>query len=134
MKNITHYLLITLLACSCKKMDFSGFRDEIKGEWEYVRFSGFGVPTPALPPGNGRIIEFGGDGGFKRRQHDTLLFKGTYSLQKKKDCFGEEKPVFVQTNDANFTNGYIVSRIGDNLFISSPNCFVDGGSAIYRKL
>ncbi len=115
-------------------MDFSGFRDEIKGEWEYVTFSGYVVPRPVLPPGNGRIIEFGGDDGFKRRQHDTVLFKGTYSLQKKKDCNGDATSIFLETNDPGFQNGYVVSRSADNLFISTSNCLADGGSAIYRKL
>ena len=134
MKKIIPYLLLILIASACKKMDFSGFRDEIKGEWEYVTFFGYGVPRQVLPPGNGRIIEFGGDDGFKRRQHDTVLFKGTYSLQKKKDCYGDVPSIFLETNDPGFPNGYVVSRSGDSLFISTSNCLIDGGSSMYRRL
>ncbi len=115
-------------------MDFSGFRDEVKGEWEYVVFVGYGIQQTPLPPGNGRIIKFGGDDLFERRQNDTVLFKGTYSLNNRKDCFGDEQNTFVLTNDPNFTNNFTVSRRGDSLFISTPNCVSDGGSAIYRKL
>ena len=115
-------------------MDLSGFRNEIKGEWEYVRYTGFGIPLPASPPGNGRILSFGSNNNFERKAHDSILFKGTYQLEKRKDCFGDERSIFVETTDAGFTNGYLVERRGDSLYISNPNCFSDGGTAMYRKL
>lgn len=134
MKKIAVSLAIVLAASSCEKENLSAYKDIVSGEWEYIRNVGFIVPVPPLPAGNGKIIAIGTNGSFERRSHDTVLFSGRYSLDKRKDCYGEEARVFINTNDNSFTNNFTINRIGDSLIIGSPNCFMDGGITIYRKL
>lgn len=87
MKKIFLFLLITFLF-SCKKdSDITSLKSSIAGSWEFENFSGYPFTDQALPPGNGKIIIIGKDGSFKRMQHDTLLFSGSYTLSKKNDCY-----------------------------------------------
>lgn len=134
MKKIIFFLTIVLIVSSCKKENLSEYKDEISGEWEYIRSAALLGYTTPLPAGNGKIIVFEKNGLFERRSHDTVLFRGRYSLSKRKDCYGQEKYVFLNTNDNSFVNGYTISMRDDSLLISTPNCYQDGGTGIYRRL
>src|SRR4051812_31421280 len=82
-------ILLVLLAAvySCKKdNEVKTLKNEIVGTWELERQVGYSFNQP-LAPGNGRIIIFEEGGIFERKQHDTLVFRGNYSITRKKDCY-----------------------------------------------
>jgi len=134
MKQLSIVVLIAAIFISCKKDNAATLRKEIAGEWEYVTFSGYPFNFPSYPPGNGIILIFGENGDFERRKHDTLVFKGTCRLQEKKDCSGDEKKIFLETNDATFVKEVYITITEARLHINTTNCYQDGGSAIYRRL
>jgi len=135
MKQLLTIAITIVVFISCKKDNTASLRWQLAGEWEYVTFSGYPFLNNALPPGNGRIVVFGTNGNFERRQHDTLLFKGNYQLNERKDCYGDEKKIFLIHNDPVFIKDDYVHITADGfLHISSPNCYQDGGTSIYRKL
>ncbi|HTM92962.1 MAG TPA: hypothetical protein VL095_11110 [Flavisolibacter sp.] len=131
----SYILLIALFLLSCKKdQEISDLKKTIAGTWEYETFSGYPFNSPALPPGNGKIIVIGEDGSFKRMQHDTLLFSGSYALSKKKDCHpGNSNIVFSTNEDPSGDYRYIDVADG-KLTLSTPNCYQDGGTAYYRRI
>jgi len=96
-------------------------------------FYGYPFNFPTLPPGNGKIIVIGTDGSFERRSHDTITYKGSYSLDERKDCYGDAKKIFFSTTDIAFSNGFIEIAGDTSLTISSPNCLMDGGTSVYRR-
>ncbi len=120
---------ISLTACQKERVN-----KMISGKWEFVVFVGYGNFDPPLPPGNGRIIEFGRDGSFKRFAHDTLLFKGNYSITPQKNCFPNRVSPFLKTSDPSFYNESVINVQGDSLFLSTSSCLIDGGASIYRKI
>lgn len=134
MKKIITILPIVLIAASCKKdIKFSAY-DNLAGEWEYVDTRGYvGVSQPP-PPGNGRIIAFKFDRTFERRSHDTVLYSGSFFVEERKDCYGDEKHFFITTTDSLFTNGFRFNITSDSLFIIHSNCVADAGIFVYRKL
>lgn len=134
MKKVVTILISSVLFYSCQKSDLSELKNQFPGNWEYVNFIGYPFNENYQPPGNGKIIYFSKGGSFERRSHDTVLFKGSYTLYQKKDCNSNEKKIFLITSDPSFVQNFSISISGDSLFISSPSCFNDGGTSIYRKL
>lgn len=118
---------------SCKKDDLSELQNRISGTWELERVSG-AFYTSILPPGNGKIIVIKEDGSYERRDHDSIIFKGRYQLESKKDCSGNEKKAFFITNDSTSAgDSRIVNVEGNRLLLNTSNCYADGGTVIYRK-
>lgn len=124
------FLLISVMSC---KKDLGSTKSEIVGTWEYERYSGFPFNIPALPPGNGKIIVIGDDGLYERKQQDTLLFRGSYSLNKKKDCHPTNSTVTFSTSENPGSFAYVEISEG-KLLLSSSNCNVDGGTSIYIRI
>ncbi len=122
-------LLVVFLAC---KKD-SNLSKEFIGKWEYERYSGYPFTNTFLPPGNGQIIVLYDNGIYERRMHDTVLFKGNYSISKKDDCHPRENKVYFTNNDSYSSSGYI-EIANEKLTLSSSNCLLDGGTTFYRKL
>lgn len=133
MKQVLLVVSAIIAFTACKKDNAAQLRSQLAGKWEFSGSSGFGI-NRQLPPGNGYIIVFGLHGDFQRWQHDTLIFKGSYLLTERKECYGDEKEVFLATTDPHFVKDYSVNFYNGQLFISTPNCYIDGGSGIYRKL
>ena len=131
MKKLLSILIATIILTSCIK---ENIQHPVAGKWEFIVFVGYGVFDPPLPPGNGKIIAFEKGSNFKRYAHDTLLFNGNYSITRKKDCGLEHFRAFLGTTDASFANGRTIDIRGDSLFLSTSNCLVDGGTAIYRRI
>ena len=132
-------LLITALVFtlfSCKKDGFDG--SAFEGVWEFeTSYNGSPANTINLPPGNGKIIVLSGFSEFERRAHDTLLYRGTYSLKKKKDCTSEEYSVNFSTSDPDFASDdhtYVELETNDRLRISSSRCLLGAGVTIYRRV
>ncbi|MEJ7588843.1 MAG: hypothetical protein WKI04_14900 [Ferruginibacter sp.] len=62
------------------------------------------ITTPSSP-GTAINIIIGNDGSFERRQNDSLLFRGTYRLLEKKDCYGEINKFLFKTSDQQAGSG-----------------------------
>ena len=76
-----------------------------------------------------------GGGGYEGRQHDTIIFKGHYTLRMQKDCYGDEKRIhFTSDNNSWYSDSYISIDSDGKLVFSSSNCFVDGGSSTFHKI
>jgi hypothetical protein len=132
MKQLLLFIFSILLIVSCKKDQFATVKTQIAGTWEYHQFIGYPFNSTPLPRGNGRIIVMGTDGSFERRTHDTTLFRGSYALTERKDCYGNDKPLFFKPSDPSFAE-YIVNVSGDTLILNSSNCLADGGTLIYLR-
>jgi hypothetical protein len=131
MTKVTLILICFILFISCKK---EIVQKQFSGKWEYATFIGYPFNDNALPPGNGKIIVLGQSSSFERYMHDTLIFKGHYSIERKKDCGSNEQHYFLNTNDSLFAKGLIIDVRNDSLFLSTPNCYADGGVGIYRRV
>lgn len=136
MKALFFIALSVSMIISCKKDKSDFARHQFYGSWEYENYSGYPFNNNYLPPGNGRIIMLSEDGIFERRQHDTLLFKGTYTLQEKRDCHGQQKKIFFSTDDPSFSwESYIdINSSTGKLTLTTSNCLADGGTVYYRKI
>jgi hypothetical protein len=131
MRVIISLFLVTLLL-GCKKETSNSLYDPFSGIWEYEKH--IGMFTDSLPPGNGRIMDLGNNGSFESRQHDSIIFKGTYVLQEKGDCSPRVETVFFSTSDTAFVrDGYITLKNG-RLTVTTSNCLVDGGTTFFRKV
>lgn len=130
MKNIFLCIIGMSILYSCKKDN--AIQNDIIGSWEYITFIGYPFNYPSYLPGNGKIIVIGSNGTFERKSHDTTIFKGSYSLEKRKDCHGDAKETFFKTTELN-SGENIISVKHDSLFLNSSNCLADGGVSIYRK-
>lgn len=130
-----YLFVIALLPLSCKKdQEISDLKKTIVGTWEYETFSGYPFNFPVLPPGNGKIIIIGDDGSFKRMQHDTLVFSGSYALSKKNDCYSRNSNIVFSTNEDPSGDFRYIDLIDGKLTLSTPNCYQDGGTAYYRRV
>lgn len=134
MKRIMFFVLLVSIY-SCKKDNVAkALKKDITGTWELEKFAGYPFNQPPLLPGNGRIIVLGEDGLFERKQHDTLIFRGGYSLRKQKDCYERNGDITFSTNE-NSSGTYQYIEISEGkLLLSTPNCYQDGGIASYRRL
>jgi hypothetical protein len=133
MKNIFSLLFLFTFFISCKKDPAITRPSDLTGKWEFSVTMGFGIFPPTAPAGNGRTISFKRNGVFQRSAHDTLLFNGIYLLRTKSDC-AQEKATFLSTNDPGFVNNFTVMVRNDSLFISTPSCYIDGATSIYKKI
>ena len=134
MKLIHFLLFIVLLFFSCKKdNELKEFKSKIAGTWEYERTVSF-INSPPAPLGNGKIIVITEEGIFERKSHDTLLFRGSYVLNKKDDCYPRTSTITFQTNEN--TGGYInyIGIENGKLSFATPNCWADGGITYYRRI
>lgn len=120
---------------ACKKEDsLKETRKKMTGTWELERRITW-VTMPPVASGNGDILVFKEDGGFERKKHDTLLFSGSYFLQRKKDCYPRNSETIMITSEpGNSVNLYVEIDAFGKLVFSTPNCYMDGGDAVYRRL
>ena len=132
MKQVLLFIFSMAFLMSCKKDHFAAAKAQIAGTWEYHQFIGYPFNSTPLPRGNGKIIIMGTDGSFERRSHDTTLFRGSYALTERKDCYGDAKQLFFKPSDPSFAE-YIIEVRGDTLLFNSSNCLADGGSLIYLR-
>jgi hypothetical protein len=134
MKIIPLLIIACFYISSCKKDITQDLRKYIQGKWEYVTFVGYPFNYPTLPAGNGRLLVFEKNGSFERRNFDTIIFKGYYFLSERQDCSGDQKTVFLTTTDTSFSNNTSIAVKGYSLFLSTPNCYADGGTTIFRRI
>jgi hypothetical protein len=123
--------LLLMVLYSCKKDSLSPVKNDIAGSWElesYATYSG----NYFYAPGNGKTITIGKDNSFERKNHDTLVFKGQYSLSNKKDCYETERKYFFKTSEPG-TGELVLSQLYDTLTLSTSNCVSDGAVSRYTR-
>jgi len=131
MRQIFSALLI-LFILSCNK-EIRQTKKEITGTWEFETFSGYPFNN-TLPPGKGRIIVIRKNGDFERRQHDTVVFKGSYTIKKKEDCLERDNDLLFSTSEDSYKITGYIEIVNEKLSISSSNCLADGGTVYYRRI
>lgn len=118
---------------ACKK-DYIDNR--FTGTWECIKYSGYPVTQDALSPGNGNLIILSPTGEFKRMKHDTLVFRGTYSISMKSDCYISDLRPCLKIEGTDFDSGNFlaIEQATGWLSITTTTCMQDGGVAYYRKI
>ena len=126
-------VIVAVCLMGCKKnQEISNLKDQITGTWEIEKFiSPDSIQT--FPAGNGNIMVLKKNDVFERRKHDTLIFKGKYTLKEKKDCYPGNSDMEFSTNESPYNKFYIDMENG-KLLLSTPNCYMDGGTGYYRRL
>ncbi len=141
MKRLFLLVLLTFILFSCKKQrELKSLKEDIVGIWEIELSAGEsnittgGSNTTNYPPGNGQTIVFSGSGAFERRNYDTVIFKGVYSLKYKEDCKPGPFNIVLTTDEYPTTYRNYISIESGKLIISSSNCIEDGGVSKYRRI
>ena len=134
-KTIYFLLLTAAFVISCKKyQEQKDIGNHIIGTWELEHFYGF-PETRAYPPGNGITLSFLKGFVFESKRHDTLLARGIYSIERKKDCHPSDREIKLKmvSNDGLASDNYVDIENG-KLSLSTPNCYMDGGMNVWRRL
>jgi len=134
MKKTFVLLLLSAILFRCKKEnDFNSLRSAIAGTWELRNYSCGECTTPNVDysAGNGNLIIIYANGNFERRQHDTLVFKGSYVIDKSIDC---PEDIIFTTNETSYPEASAVSVNGAILYLSTSSCLADGASRQYQRL
>jgi hypothetical protein len=120
---------------SCKKdKEVKMLKQDIVGTWELKKVVGYPFNQQPLPPGNGRIIVLEKNGLFERKQHDTVTFRGSYSLRTKKDCHERNSDIIFATTESSSGDYQYIEILDGELLLSTPNCYQDGATAVFRRL
>ncbi|HEX8313920.1 MAG TPA: hypothetical protein VF609_02945 [Flavisolibacter sp.] len=132
MKKFLPIVSLLLLLFSCKKEEpLKDFRKTLAGTWELERTITWVTVPPVAP---GILLVFKEDGTFERKRHDTLVYSGTYTLQQKQDCHPRSSNIILTTSDSSPGYEDYISVENNKLELSTPNCWADGGGAIYRRV
>ncbi len=121
-----------MILFSCKKEQTSLLKTQISGKWHHLKTMALEGLSP-LPNDSTKNIFIGSDGSFERRHKDSVVFKGTYSLREKKDCYGDENKFLFKTSDETGGIGSYIIIQNDTLSLRTPNCYADGGITFYIK-
>lgn len=135
MKRLFLLVIFIALCCSCKKEnELNDLKNKITGTWELERNVCGMCPTPVTiyPPGSNNLIILYADGSFERKKQDTLLFKGTYSLQKNKECNATAGDDALTTNE--YSSAWFITCSNNKLELSIPYCYTDGATNTYRRI
>ncbi len=137
MKKTFPFLIILALLISCKKdNDITDIKNNITGKWE-TESNSCGLCNTSFTnylPGNGNFIIISENGNFERKIHDTLLFKGSYSILKNKDCNKSSGDFAFTTNEQPISSIKFITINNDKLTLSTPYCYQDGSVTTYRRI
>jgi len=80
------------------------------------------------------MIVFSSDGIFERKIHDSITFEGSYVLQRNKECNKASGDIALLTNESSTATPPFVQVDADELRLSTPYCYADGTTRIYRRV
>jgi hypothetical protein len=126
-------ILCSFIFFSCKKLNENRFQQRITGDWELEKVSCECSTPGSFPAGNGQIISLQLDGTFERRLHDSVTFRGHYTIQKKKDCKPRPEKFFFETDETFPMSSYLEEQ-NEKLIFSYSNCVSDGVDMTYRRI
>jgi len=130
-------LVLLVSAHSCKKEEPAEkqIKSQITGQWELEYYSCVEciIPPTAYPQGNGNIIEFAKDGRFIRKLKDSITFNGHYNIVTNKEC-NKSGNLSLQTNETANGSVRFITIENSKLQLSTPSCYADGATSIYRRI
>ena len=137
MKKGLLFLLFISILISCKKdNEITDLKNEISGTWELEKDL-CGVCTNSVinyPPGNKNLIVLSSDGSFERKNQDTLVFKGNYSIQRNKECNQTSGDMALIIKEGSTPTPRFIQITADKLTLSTPYCYQDGVISTYRRI
>lgn len=124
MKRYVLPILAVGMIVSCKKQSVSPVN--IIGKWELARRYGGNIypPDTTFKSGNGNILQFNSDGGYKQYTNGTLTASGTYHISGDQLYFNQS------ASDNTF---YDVVSISGNMLTIKP-IMPDIGTTVYDKI
>lgn len=138
MKSQLLLLLFVTIIFSCKKEnDLNDLKNKISGKWELRQIICGECPNPItyFLQGNGNVIVLSTEGIFERRIDDSITFQGSYVLQRNKECNKATGDIALSTNERSDPRPvFFVQLDADNLQLSTPYCYADGATSIYRRV
>ena len=137
MRNTLFTILIATIVSSCgKDSRLENLKNEIGGKWEIEkRICGECItPLTIYPEGNGNIIVLLTEGTFERRLYDSVIFKGKFFLNKSAECDKPGTDISLSTNESSNVTPLFVQIESGKLELSTPYCYTDGASTIYRRI
>jgi hypothetical protein len=126
-------LFVSVISCK-KQRELKDFKKDIVGSWEIEKVVGYPFTQPSYLPGNGQVIVIKKDGGFERWKHDTLVFNGAYTIQRKKDCVPRNSDIIFSTNETSSSTYFYVEIGNAELTLGTPGCYSDVSTVYYRKI
>ncbi|QNF33128.1 hypothetical protein HUW51_10470 [Adhaeribacter swui] len=134
MKKTLLLLFTPFLIFACKKdADLNPTKSQLVGTWEQERSYSYNFDQTLLP-GNGQIIIIAADGSYERKRHDTLDYKGTYTLKVKKDCCERKNTLTFSTSESASGSYNYIELENEKLKLSTSCCYQDGGAVYYRRV
>ncbi|HEX7906269.1 MAG TPA: hypothetical protein VF487_20485 [Chitinophagaceae bacterium] len=137
MKGQLLLLLFVTIIFSCKKEnDLNDLKNKISGKWELRQIicGECANPITYFLQGNGNVIVLSTEGVFERRIDDSITFQGSYVLQRNKECNKATGDIALSTNEGSDPRPLFVQLDADNLQLSTPYCYADGATSIYRRV
>ena len=137
MKTQLLLLLFLTITFSCKKEnDLNDLKNKISGKWELRQVSCEECSNPVtyFLQGNGNIIVLSAKGIFERRIGNSITFQGSYVLERSKECNKATGDIALSTNERSDSKPLFVQLDTDNLQLSTPYCYTDGATSIYRRV
>jgi hypothetical protein len=137
MKNALFVTLFCIFVCSCSKnSQLENFRSQVAGKWEIEKRICGECPNSLTnyPAGNGGIIVLFNDGRFERHINDSIIFNGKFLLNKSHECDKPNSDIALSTNESSNSIPLFVRIESGKLHLSTPYCYADGASTIYRRI
>jgi hypothetical protein len=137
MKKYLFGLLFTAILVSCKKENaINILKDKIAGTWEIEKIEcGLCInPITNFPPGNNNLIIFNTTNVFERKQNNTSVFTGNYSIVSSKECNQSTGDMALLTNENNPSSPLFIQIVNEKLQLSTPYCYADGAITTYRRI
>jgi hypothetical protein len=133
------FLIFITIFISCKKEndnEVTNLKNEISGIWELEQYMCSLCINPVInySPGNQNLILLSVDGSFERKIHDTLLFKGNYTIQRNKECNQSSGDMALIISDGPNPTPQFIQIVADKLILSTPYCYQDGAKSTYRRI
>jgi len=137
MRNTSLIILLSFIFFSCSKDNrLENLRNQVAGKWEIEKRVCGECTNPLIiyPEGNGNIIVLLTDGTFERSIHDSVTFKGMFFLNKSDECGKPDSDISLSTNETSTPTALFVQIESGKLQLSTPYCYSDGASTIYRRI
>lgn len=137
MRNVFLFILFCASCFSCSKdQRLEDFKNQIFGKWEIEKWVCVECLNPLTnyPAGNGNIMVLLKDGTFEKRLHDSVIFKGRFFITKSNECGNPDSDYAFSTNESSISTPLFVQIQSGKLQLSTPSCYTDGATTIYRRI
>jgi len=129
------FATVLLVSCSKQNRESRQYEHDILGTWELDHVSCGACPPGAqrrYPAGNGNTIKFTSNNKYVSTDSTSSRQSGKYRLYVTKECSNSGNTVV--EFDRKSSEVRYVSFWNDKLVLSSPYCWTDITSTVYRKV